>query len=112
MIRIGLGVGLLLLAGAAQANDPVAFQAIAASDLRTAESVLANEVAAGTREPGVLINLAHVYSRTGRTQQSVDLYRQVMALPNAQMARQDGSPAWSHDLAMRGIQRLTRVASR
>ena len=112
MIRLGLGLALLAFAGASQAKDPVAFQAIAASDLRGAESVLASEVAAGTREPGVLINLAHVYSRTGRSQQAAELYRQVMAVPNAQMARQDGSPAWSHDLAARGIQRVSRIASR
>ena len=112
MIRLVIGAALLGSSALALAADPVAVSAIATSDWQRAEAQLSAQIAKGSREPGVLLNLAHVYRQTDRTAQAVDLYRQVQAEPNVQMERTDGSPAWSHDLARFGLQRASRMASR
>ena len=87
----------------AAAQDQVAFKAIAKADYTSAESKLAAQVAAGDREPGVLLNLAAVYSKTGRGTQAVQLYRMVQAEQNVLMEGANGAPIWSHDIATRGM---------
>lgn len=112
MIRTVIGAALLGCSGLALAADPVAFSAIARSNWQVAEARLTAELAAGSQEPGVLLNLAHVYGQTGRVIQAQDLYRRVQAQPNVLMERPDGSPAWAHDLARFGLQRTSQLASR
>lgn len=112
MIRLIGSVMLLAVSGAAMAADPVAFRAIASNDMATAEAQLAGELAAGSNEPGVLLNLAHVYRQSARGVEADALYRRVLATPNVQMARADGSPAWSHSLAKQGLARNAQFASR
>ncbi|WP_083672094.1 hypothetical protein [Sphingomonas montana] len=111
MIRLFAGALLLSVSTLAQA-DPVAFQAIAQGKLDRAEKTLVAQVAAGSAEPGVLLNLAHVYRQTARAAQAETLYRRVLAEPNVQMARPDGSPAWSHTLATVGLERAAQLAAR
>ncbi|HEX8446551.1 MAG TPA: tetratricopeptide repeat protein [Sphingomonas sp.] len=112
MIRLLGGALLLSVAGAALAADPVAFQAIAAKDLTGAARQLETELAAGSNEPGVLLNLAHVYRQTARDVDADALYRRVLATPNVQMATPDGNPAWSHTLAKRALARNAQFAAR
>ncbi|GGE79144.1 tetratricopeptide repeat protein [Sphingomonas prati] len=111
MIRL-LGGALLLSISTLASADPVAFKAISTGDLTKAERTLASQVAAGSTEPGVLLNLAHVYRTTARAAQAQALYRQVLAEPNVQMGKPDGSPAWSHDLATAGLARASQFAAR
>lgn len=112
MIRLLGSVLLLSVSGAAMAADPVAFQAIATNDMAAAEAQLATQVAAGSTEPGVLLNLAHVYRHSARDAQAEALYRRVLATPNVQMAKPDGNPAWSHRLAKMGLARSAQLALR
>ncbi len=112
MIKIIFAAMVVLLPVAVQAADPVAFTALAKGRYAAAEARLVSEVANGSEEPGVLLNLAHVYGREGRRDDAVRLYRQVLAVPNVRMEMADGSPAWSHDLAGRGMIRLSAIASR
>jgi Flp pilus assembly protein TadD len=101
---------VVLVSGAAQAADPIAFDALQRGELGTAQAKLASRVAEGTREPGVLLNLAHVYGKEGRRDEAVGLYQQVLARSNVLMEMANGRPAWSHDLAKRGIARLSTIA--
>lgn len=88
---------------AAFAQDQVAFEALTKANYSVAEQQLAPQVAAGEREPGVLLNLAAVYLRTGRSAEAIRLYRIVQAEENVLMDPVSGDPIWSHDVAQRGL---------
>lgn len=102
----------VLMPAMAQAADPVGFEALQRGEYDAAQSSLAARLANGSNEPGVLLNLAHVYGRDGRRDDATMLYRQVLDGRNVVMEMADGRPAWSHALAQRGLQRLSRTASR
>ncbi|WCT72024.1 tetratricopeptide repeat protein [Sphingomonas naphthae] len=93
---------------AAAAQDQVAFRAITKADYTAAETQLAAQVAAGQREPGVLLNLAAVYNKTGRAAEAVALYRMVQSEQNVLMETASGAPIWSHDVATRGMTLASR----
>jgi len=112
MIRLFVGAVLLSGSAVAMAADPVAFRAIAANDLATATTQLESQIAAGSNEPGVLLNLAHVYRQAGRGAAAETLYRQVLSTPNVLLAKADGNPAWSHRLAQRGLEKNAQFAAR
>ena len=113
---------IILLAGALVATSAAAqtvpqeqtygFNAIQRGDLTAAEARLTAQRAAEPGEPSVLLNLAHVYAKTGRADQAQALYRQVLATENVPMALANRSPAWSHDLAKAGLDRARSIASR
>jgi len=86
------------------------YQQIAEGKLLLAESTLEAARVAEPREPSVLINLAAIYARTGRTDQAQAMYREVLATQNVQLEMGDHRPAWSHDLARRGLQRNEMAA--
>lgn len=111
MIRLIGGAALLALSGAALA-DPVAYRAIATNNLGVAETQLTSALAETASEPGVLLNLAHVYRQTARGPQADALYRRVLAAPDVLMGMPDGRPASSHRLAELGLARSAQFASR
>lgn len=88
------------------------FNAIAKDDLAAAEARLGAQRAAEPHEPSVLLNLAYVYARTGRTEQANALYRQVKADENVLMLTGGRQQLWSHDIADRGLARTAAMASR
>jgi Flp pilus assembly protein TadD len=88
------------------------FNAIQREDLTAAEARLVAQRVAEPNEPAVLLNLAHVYTRTGRADQAEALYRQVLGAENALMATASSRPVWSHDLAQRGLDRTRSIAAR
>ena len=88
------------------------FDAIQRDDLIAAEARLIAQRAQEPNEPSVLINLAHVYLKTGRVAQAEALYRQVLESENVQLATARRQPAWSHDLAQRALERTTAMAAR
>ena len=88
---------------AAVAQDQIGFKAIAKADYSGAEALLAPKVAAGDRAPEVLLNLAAVYTRTGRNADAARIYRMVQGTENVLMEAANGAPVWSHDLATRGL---------
>ena len=111
MIRLVGGALLLMVSGTAMA-DPVAYRAIANKDLGAAEAQLTSALAEEASEPGVLLNLAHVYRQTARGAEADALYRRVLGAPDVLMAMPDGRPASSHRLASLGLARSAQFASR
>ena len=113
-------VWFALAAGAVFATSAMAqsqeqtygFNAIARDDLAGAEARLSAQRAAEPNEPSVLLNLAYVYAKTGRTAQATALYNQVMAGQNVMMLTGGRQQVSSHDLAQRGLSRTAAMASR
>lgn len=99
-------------AGAQTQEQTYGFNAIQRGDLTAAEARLIAQRAAEPNEPSVLINLAHVYAKTGRFDQAMTLYRQVLSSENVAMSLADRRLVWSHDLAQRGLERARSIASR
>jgi Tfp pilus assembly protein PilF len=114
MIRIAVSTLILAAAVAATAPvqgavwpatanvDPYAANALAAGRTDTAEAKLARAYARGDRSIEVLLNLAAVRLRERDPAAARDLYRQVLARPNADMETNAGT-GWSHDIAQAGL---------
>ena len=110
---IGLAVALFATAANAQTQEQrYGFNAIQRDDLAGAEARLTAQRAQEPNEPSVLINLAHVYAKTGRFEQAEALYRQVMATDNVLMLTASRQQVGSHQLAQRGLDRARQMASR
>lgn len=109
-MRLGMVMAALVaISGPALAQE-YGYQQIADGKLLLAESTLETARVAEPGEPSVMINLAAIYARTGRTEQAQAMYRQVLASENVQLEMGDHRPAWSHDLARRGLQRNEMAA--
>jgi pentatricopeptide repeat protein len=109
------GVAMLAMAGPAQAQDTgkrYGYTAIERSDLAGAEARLIAQRAAEPNEPAVLINLAHVYGKTGRPDEAAALYQEILRNENVLMALGNGEPAWSHDLARTALNRSASFAAK
>jgi Flp pilus assembly protein TadD len=88
------------------------FNAIQRDDLAGAEARLTAARLEQPSEPSVLINLAHVYSKTGRIAEAETLYRQVLSTQNVLMLTGSNQQLWSHQLAEKGLNRARQMASR
>ena len=109
-MRLGIVMAALVaISGPALAQE-YGYQQIADGKLLLAESTLETARVAEPDEPSVMINLAAIYARTGRAEQAQAMYRQVLASENVQLEMGDHRPAWSHDLARRGLQRNEMAA--
>lgn len=110
-------IGLYLLAAAplfvivpAQAQDSaVASTQIAQGDYSQAESKLMAELRIHPGRPELLLNLAAVYSKTGRTDAARSLYTKVLSSDDVLMDLSVDKTAGSHALAQRGLRRLDTV---
>ncbi|MBX9795954.1 MAG: tetratricopeptide repeat protein [Sphingomonas sp.] len=111
MFRILLVLAALGSAGAARAETEyyTGYSQIMRGDYAAAQSMIEKELKAGPRDADLLLNLAFVYTRTGRRAEAAALYRQVLALPDDEMMS-NGGTVMSHDLAERGLKRLTVLA--
>lgn len=108
-----LGGALVATAAGAQTQEQrYGYNAIQRDDLAAAEARLNAARLEQPNEPSVLINLAHVYWKTGRTEQAEALYRQVLASDNVLMLTGGNQQLWSHQLAQRGLDRARQMASR
>ena len=99
----------LALSPAAQAQvraDPYAKVAIQNGDYATAERKLLAERKIFPAKPEVLLNLAAVYSKTGRHSEARAIYDRVLALDPVAMDVADGQVAPSHLVANRGLRLL------
>lgn len=92
------------------AADRAAYQAIAAGDYATAEQALTTERRIFPRRPELMINLAAVYARTGRSTEAASLYRAALTADDVEMVMPDGAVASSRAVAQRGLDRLGGVA--
>lgn len=112
-VLITLGAALVATAAGAQTQEQkYGFDAIQRADLTAAEARLIAQRAAEPNEPSVLINLAHIYTKTGRADQAAALYRQILAGENVLMLTGNRDQLWSHQLAERGLSRARQMASR
>jgi len=108
-----LGGALAATAAGAQSQEQrYGFNAIQRDDLAAAEARLNAARLEQPGEPSVLINLAHVYWKTGRNAQAEALYRQVLARDNVLMLTGSNRQLWSHELAQKGLDRARQMASR
>lgn len=121
MIRMLMAAGMLFIPCAALAQAPetyssqeqrYGFNALQRNDLAAAEARLIAQLAEEPDEPSVLLNLAYVYAKTGREDQALQMYDQVLRLPDVQMALGSGKPASSHLLARAGKVRTSDIALR
>jgi hypothetical protein len=110
-------VALVLLAAAplvaalpAQAQDrAVASTQIAEGQYSAAESKLLAELRIHPGRPELLLNLAAVYAKTGRTIEARTLYTKVLSKDDVLMDISADQTAGSHALAQRGLRRLDTV---
>jgi Flp pilus assembly protein TadD len=106
-MRVALFVSLAVAAASpALASDRTGYQAIAAGDYQKAEETLVQERRIFPRRPELMINLATVYARTGRTSEAANLYRTALQVDPVDMAMPNGMVTSSHDVARRGLNRL------
>jgi Tfp pilus assembly protein PilF len=103
-------------ASTASAQDRTGYSAIKQGDFSNAERMLTAQRRIHPDRPELMINLAAVYSRAGRTDDARSLYEAVLARPNLLMDVTPDQTAWSHDLATAGLRRMsgsgTRFSSR
>lgn len=111
-------VVLAMTAGTANAGsrDLHAAAAIRSGDLVTAETILKAELSGRWTTPETLLNLAHVYRHTGRTDAARSLYEQVLGGENVLMNVGGARPFWSYDVARANLSQLgangTTIAAR
>lgn len=99
-----------LVASPALAAERTGYMAIAAGNLKKAEATLATARQSGHATPEVLLNLAAIYQQTGRIAEARSLYAAVLGAPDIQMDLASGATAGSHQVAQRGLNRLTPLA--
>jgi thioredoxin-like negative regulator of GroEL len=92
-------------------SEPVAQArtALLAGNYAAAERLLSAEQRIYPRRSEVLLNLAALYATTGRSGDAVQLYRTVLAQPDAVMDVGADRTASAHLIARRGLERLTGV---
>jgi thioredoxin-like negative regulator of GroEL len=113
LMGIGAAAPLLLIAAPVQAQtpagDPLAKATIVQGDYATAERRLLQELRIHPDRPELLLNLAAVYSQTGRVSEARGLYRQVIAQNDVLMDVNAERTAGSHAIANVGLRRLETV---
>lgn len=100
------------LAGPALAQERTGYQAIAAGDYPAAVKQIEAERRIFPERPELMLNLAALYGRAGRASEARALYSAVMQRPRVAMDMPDGTVLSSHDVAARGMAKLTTLASR
>lgn len=99
------------LATPALAQDRTGYQAIAAGDYASAAKQIEAERRIFPDRPELMLNLAALYGRAGRTVEARALYGAVMERPKVAMDMPDGTVRSSHDVAARGLAKLTALAA-
>lgn len=109
MAAVGLAAALVSAMPALAQNGAIraAHDAFAGGDYARAEAVLIAEQRIFPNSPEVLVNLAAVYSRTGRASQAATLYRQVLAREDVLLDLSADRTVSSHAIATRGLGRIT-----
>lgn len=101
-------------ANAQQASDRYAYVSITQGDLQNAEQKLLAEQRIAPGKPEVLLNLAAIYAKTGRTDAARAAYNAVLAQDDILMDLSGDRTIGSHTLASAGLSRLsgTRLSAR
>lgn len=110
---LGAMLATTFVASPSTAADRAGYRAIAAGDFATAARQIEAERRIFPQRPELMLNLAVAYARMGRSAEASTLYRQVLDRPVVAMDLPDGSVVSSHDIATRGLSRLsTEIATR
>jgi tetratricopeptide (TPR) repeat protein len=104
-----LAAAPLVAAIPAQAQDRAVATHIVQGDLSQAESKLLAELRIYPGRPELLLNLAAVYAKTGRTSEARALYARVLSKDDVLMDLAADRTAGSHAIAQRGLRRLDTV---
>ena len=98
----------------AESTGDAAMGLILAGHHDTAESQLLAQLRANPDQPALLLNLAAVYTQTGRHEAARATYRRVLDADELWLERANGGIADSHTLARRGLAQLEhqRIAQR
>lgn len=104
-------IAIAMLAGAGLITPAAAqrtgYQAIVAGDFATATRQIEAERRIFPQRPELMLNLAVAYARMGRTADARALYADVLRRPVVAMDMPNGAVLSSHDVAARGLSRLT-----
>lgn len=92
-----------------QNGDPVASAAIARGEYSKAEQSLLADLRIHPGRPELMLNLAAIYARTGRTDEARDLYTRVLAKDDVLMDLPADRVVGSHAVAQTGLKRLSAV---
>ena len=98
------------VAQAERVEGPYAHVTIQRGDYAVAERKLLAEARVFPDRPEILLNLAAIYTRTGRHSEARELYNHVLALQPVAMDVADGQIAPSHVIATRGIRQIEAQA--
>lgn len=99
-------------AGVAVAQDFSGARQIAAGDYAGAERAITMQQGLFPRDADLMLNLAIVYRRTGRTEEARRLYEAVLTQPDELLDLPNGRTVKAHALANDGLRRLNTVAAR
>jgi Flp pilus assembly protein TadD len=111
-------VSVLLVAAAGMAAPAMAqdswpqrtgFQEIAAGNFAAAERTLVQERRASPDSPELMLNLAAVYAKTGRTDEARALYASVLEEKAIAMDMPSGAILSSHTVAHTGLRHLPQT---
>jgi Flp pilus assembly protein TadD len=111
LLHLVLAAPLALVAMPAQAQTNDRFTTNASASIATgnydkAERALAQQLRHRPDQPELLLNLAAVYSRTGRAAEARALYQRVLAQKDISMDLVSDRAAGSHAIARTGLRRL------
>ncbi|MEI9850851.1 MAG: tetratricopeptide repeat protein [Sphingomonas sp.] len=110
LLGLAIAAPMALSALPAQAQgDAAASTAIARGDFTRAERDLLAELRIHPDRPELLLNLAAVYSRTGRQAEARGLYEKVLAQSEVLMDLDADRTAGSHAIARIGLRRLATM---
>lgn len=97
-----LSIAVPALAQPTEVADPYGAGSISKERFGFIERKLEAAFQKGDRSPEVLLNLAAIRLKEGRSEEARDLYKAVLDQPNLDMATLNGS-AFSHEIAQRGM---------
>ena len=115
LVLAAMAMATMTIAAPLHAKDRTGYRAIAAGDFAAAERTLVAERRIFPNRPELMLNLAAVYSRTGRVAEASALYAQVLARPATMLDLPSGHEVSSHSLATTALASLpsnVAIASR
>ena len=109
-INCALIVAGLIATTPAIARDRMGYTAIRAGDFSTAERIITAERRIYPKMPELMLNLAVVYTHTGRTAEARSLYQQVLAQPEVMLDTPSASVS-SHAVAKAALAQPTLASN-
>ena len=93
------------------APGSLGFAAITDGDWSRAEAQLNKRIGVSEDDPARLLNLAHVYLKTGREADAIRLYQQVAEAEDSDLVLADGTRVSARAVARRMLSRKTSYAA-